>query len=183
MATRYGHRTRHRRSVQNAYVTGTTTSSNPAATQYPFPASPNGFQTVSNSPGNLQFFASKISTTASGYQSMLYSTYFGGGYPSAATGVPIIAVGGGIAVDPPPNTSPNMYFTGTTNMLNQIPTGLGLAPFPLFNAQQSCLNESGKNNCTVPANPDDHSGRLRRQDQPEPGCLQSGLLHLYRRQR
>jgi uncharacterized repeat protein (TIGR01451 family) len=41
-----------------------------------------------------------------------------------------------------------MYFTGTTNMLNQIPTGLGLAPFPLFNAQQSCLNESGKNNCT-----------------------------------
>ena len=134
--------------VQNAYVTGTTTSSNPATTLYPFPASPNGFQTVSNSPGNLQFFASKISTTASGYQSMLYSTYFGGGYPSPATGVPIIAVGGGIAADPAPNTSPNMYFTGTTNMLNQIPTGLGLAPFPLFNAQQSCLNESGKNNCT-----------------------------------
>ncbi len=135
-------------SDQNAYVTGTTTSSNPATTQYPFPASPNGFQTVSNSPGNLQFFASKISTTASGFESMLYSTYYGGGYPSAATGVPIIAVGGGIAVDPPPNTSPNMYFTGTTNMLNQISTGLGLAPFPLFNAQQSCLNESGKNNCT-----------------------------------
>ena len=134
--------------VQNAYVTGTTTSSNPTTTLYPFPASPNGFQTVSNSPGNLQFFASKISTTASGYQSMLYSTYFGGGYPSPATGVPIIAVGGGIAVDPAPNTSPNMYFTGTTNMLNQIPTGLGLAPFPLFNAQQSCLNESGQNNCT-----------------------------------
>jgi len=134
--------------VQNAYLTGTTTSSNPATTQYPFPASPNGFQTVSNSPGNLQFFASKISTTSSGYQSMLYSTYYGGGYPSAATGVPIIAVGGGIAVDPPPNTSPNMYFTGTTNMLNQIPSGLALASFPLFNAQQSCLNESGKNNCT-----------------------------------
>jgi hypothetical protein len=134
--------------VQNAYVTGTTTSSNPTRTLYPFPASPNGFQTVSNSPGNLQFFASQISTTTSGYQSMLYSTYFGGGYPSAATGVPIIAVGGGIAVDPAPNTSPNMYFTGTTNMLNQIPTGSGLAPFPLFNAQQSCLNESGKNNCT-----------------------------------
>jgi len=133
--------------VQNAYVTGTTTSSNTTQTLYPFPASPNGFQTVSNSPGNLQFFASKISTTASGYQSMLYSTYFGGGYPSAATGVPIIAVGGGIAVDPAPNTSPNMYFTGTTNMLNAIPTGLGLAPFPLFNAQQSCLNESGQTNC------------------------------------
>ena len=132
--------------VQNAYVTGTTTSSNQAQTVYPFPASPNGFQTVSN--GNLQFFASKISTTASGYQSMLYSTYFGGGYPSPATGVPIIAFGGGIAVDPAPNTSPNMYFTGTTNMLNQIPTGLGVAPFPLFNAQQSCLNESGQNNCT-----------------------------------
>ncbi len=135
-------------SDQNAYVTGTTTSSNKAQTLYPFPASPNGFQTQSNSPGNLQFFASQISTTASGYQSMLYSTYYGGGYPSPATGVPIIAVGGGIAVDPPPNNSPNMYFTGTTNMLNQIPTGLGLAPFPLFNAQQSCLNESGENNCT-----------------------------------
>jgi len=135
--------------VQNAYVTGTTTSSNAAQTQYPFPASPNGYQTVSNSPGNLQFFASKISTTASGYESMLYSTYFGGGYPSAATGVPIIAVGGGIAVDPAPNTSPNMYFTGTTNMLNLIPTGLGLAPFPLFNAQQSCLNLSGQTSCTL----------------------------------
>ena len=135
--------------VQNAYVTGTTTSSNTAQTLYPFPASPNGYQTVSNSPGNLQFFASKISTTASGYQSMLYSTYFGGGYPSAATGVPIIAVGGGIAVDPAPNTSPNMYFTGTTNMLNLIPTGLGLAPFPLFNAQQSCLNLSGQTSCTL----------------------------------
>ena len=135
--------------VQNAYVTGTTTSSNTAQTQYPFPASPNGYQTMSNTPGNLQFFASKISTTASGYQSMLYSTYFGGGYPSAATGVPIIAVGGGIAVDPQPNTSPNMYFTGTTNMLNLIPTGLGLAPFPLFNAQQSCLNLSGQTSCTL----------------------------------
>ncbi len=133
--------------VQNAYVTGTTTSSNSTQTLYPFPASPNGFQTVSNSPGNLQFFASKISTTASGYQSMLYSTYFGGGYPSAATGVPIKAVGGGIAVDPAPNTSPNMYFTGTTNMLNSLPTGLSVAPFPLFNAQQLCLNESGQKNC------------------------------------
>ena len=168
--------------VQNAYVTGTTTSSNPATTQYPFPASPNGFQTVSNSPGNLQFFASKISTTASGFQSMLYSTYYGGGYPSAATGVPIIAVGGGIAVDPPPNTSPNMYFTGTTNMLNQIPSGLALASFPLFNAQQSCLNESGKNNCTSQT-PTTTPGRLRCQNQPEPGCRQSGLRHLYRRQR
>ncbi|MGA2459125.1 MAG: SBBP repeat-containing protein [Terriglobales bacterium] len=138
-------------SVQNAYVTGTTTSSNPATTLYPFPASTNGYQTVSN--GNLQFFASKISTTGSGYQSMLYSTYFGGGYPSPATGVPIIAVGGGIAVDPPPNNSPNIYFTGTTNMLNVLPIGSTLAPFPLFNAQQSCLNESGVTSCTTAQQP------------------------------
>ncbi|MGO9274344.1 MAG: SBBP repeat-containing protein [Terriglobia bacterium] len=127
--------------VQNAYVTGTTTSSNPATTLYPFPASPNGYQTKSNNPGNPQFFASQISTTDSGYQSMLYSTYFGGGYPANAT-----AIGGGIAVDPAPNTSPNMYITGTTTMLGVVQNGA--APFPLFNAQQSCLNESGKTSCT-----------------------------------
>ena len=134
-------------SVQNAYVTGTTTSSNLAQTIYPFPASPNGFQTQSNSAGNLQFFASQISTTASGYQSMLYSTYFGGGYPANAT-----AIGGGIAVDPAPNTSPNMYITGTTTML-PVAGPSNEKPFPLFNAQQSCLNESGITSCTSPQTP------------------------------
>jgi hypothetical protein len=126
---------------QNAYVTGVTTSSNQASQQYPFPASPNGYQTISNSPGNLQFFASKINTTGSGSQSMLYSTYFGGGYPATA-----IAVGGGIAVDPS-GTTPNLYITGTTTMLNALPSGVTAAPFPLLDAQQSCLNEASKTNC------------------------------------
>ena len=126
---------------QNSYVTGVTTSSNNASQQNPFPASPNGYQTGSNSAGNLQFFASKINTIDSGFQAMLYSTYFGGGYPATA-----IAIGGGIAVDPS-STSPNMYFTGTTNMLNSLPSGVTAAPFPLLDAQQSCLNEATKTTC------------------------------------
>src|SRR5208282_4036872 len=39
-----------------------------------------------------------------------------------------------------------MYITGTTTMLGVVQNGA--APFPLFNAQQSCLNESGKTSCT-----------------------------------
>ncbi|MGA8540741.1 MAG: SBBP repeat-containing protein, partial [Terriglobales bacterium] len=127
---------------QNAYVTGVTTSSNAASQQSPFPASPSGYQTVSNSPGNPQFFASKIDTVASGSQSMLYSTYFGGGYPASA-----IAIGGGIAVDPSGPT-PNLYITGTTNMLNSLPSGVTAMPFPLLDAQQSCLNLASRTNCT-----------------------------------
>jgi len=136
----------------NAYVTGDTTSTNPASDG--FPANPNAFQPCPFGPvqsngtcpvasGPPQFFASKINTGGSGLQSMLYSTYFGGGNPVGAT-----AVGGGIAVDPSPNSEPNMYITGTTNML---PTagGNGEAKFPLFNAQQSCLNEaSNHGTCT-----------------------------------
>jgi len=124
---------------QNAYVTGVTSSSNAAAQLFPFPASPNGYQKMSNSPGNPQFFASKISTTVGGYLSMLYSTYFGGGVPAVAT-----AIGGGIAVDPSGPT-PSMYITGTTNML-PVAAGGG---FPLLDAQQSCLNEASKtSNCS-----------------------------------
>jgi len=65
---------------------------------------------------------------------MLYSTYFGGG---SFVGAPDANVGGGIAVDP--NNSPNMYFTGTTNMLPGTST---VAGFPLLNAQQTCLNQA-----------------------------------------
>ena len=136
----------------NAYVTGDTTSTNPASDN--FPANPNAFQPCPFGPvqsngtcpvanGPPQFFASKINTGGSGSQSMLYSTYFGGGNPVGAR-----AVGGGIAVDPSPSSEPNMYITGTTNML---PTtgGNGEAKFPLFNAQQSCLNEaSNHGSCT-----------------------------------
>ena len=119
----------------HAFLTGTTTSSNDQSGDG-FPSNGNGYQLVSNSPGNLQFFASKINTLGSGTQSMLYSTYFGGGNPVGAT-----AIGGGIAID----ASGNMYFTGATNMLQT--TGPNQEPkFPLFNAFQACLNQ----NCTTP---------------------------------
>ncbi len=127
---------------QNAYVTGDTTSSNTASNADGFPANPNGFQTVSNSPGNPQIFASKINTTGSGQLSMLYSTYFGGGFPGGAT-----ATGGGVAVDPAGNAV-NMYITGTTNMAKG-PGPNNEPGFPLVNAQQSCLDEASTTACTL----------------------------------
>jgi hypothetical protein len=134
--------------AQDAFVTGVTTSSNPATQLNPFPASPNGYQTVSNSPGNNQFFASKIYTGGTGAASVLYSTYFGGAIPAAAA-----AIGGGIAVDPPPAGTVNMYITGTTNMLPGTSTTPG---FPLFNAYQSCLDQASSTTCngTNPTNTD-----------------------------
>lgn len=131
----------------NAYLTGSTTSTNPISNY--FPANPNGYQTTSNAPANSsnypQFFASKLNPNASGQQSMLYSTFFGGGNP--ATGViagcsptSITPPCGGIAVD----TSGNMYITGTTNMLSVAGTN-NSAPFPILNAQQPCLNQSSTN--------------------------------------
>ncbi len=124
-------------SNQYAYVTGDTTSSNPCSDG--FPASCNGFQTVSNSPGNPQFFASKINTGGTGVLSMIYSTYFGGGNPVGA-----IANGGGIAVDSSQNGTANIYITGTTNMLPGGTNNGGLG-FPLYAALQSCLNQAGVN--------------------------------------
>ena len=122
-----------------AYLTGHTTSSNVASDALGFPANPNGFQAASNSPGNLQFFASKINPNGSGQLSMVYSTYFGGSNPVQA-----VAIGGGIAVDQSGST-PNMYITGTTNML---PKGLNGAPgFPLYAAQQACLNLASQTSC------------------------------------
>jgi len=114
--------------LQNAYVTGVTNSTNPASNG--FPANTIGYQTVSASPGNDQFFASMLATSGSnlGPQSMIYSTFFGGSTPAAAS-----VTGGGIAVDPVgANGSVNMYFTGSTNMQN----------FPLYNAYQGCLNNA-----------------------------------------
>ncbi len=126
-------------SNQYVYVTGTTTSNNPASNSNPFPANPNNaYQLASNAPPNTpgypQFFATKLNTASSSVYSLVYSTYLGGGNPAAP-----VANGGGIAVDP----SGNMYITGTTNML---PTGInGGLGFPLVNAFQSCLNQSGIN--------------------------------------
>ena len=124
-------------SLQNAYLTGVTTSTNDQSSG--FPANPNGFQRLSNAAAGInQFFASQINTTGSGAQSMIYSTYFGGGNFGGLTAQ---VSGGGIAVD----ASGNLYFTGTTNMLPAT-GGNGEIPYPLFNAYQGCLN----NNCTTP---------------------------------
>jgi hypothetical protein len=129
---------------QNAYVTGDTTSNNIASSSAPFPANPNGYQTSSNAAtGDPQFFASQINTSGSGPQSMLYSTYFGGGNPAGA-----IAVGGGIAVTPAAS-GVTMFFTGTTNML-PVAGASGQAAFPLLNAQQSCLNQPPNSTCASP---------------------------------
>ncbi len=124
-----------------AYVTGVTTSQ--IGISNGFPANAEGYQQQSNSPGNPQFFASKIYTAASGAQSMAYSTYFGGGN---FAGPPTANQGGGIAVDLS-TSNVNMYFTGTTNQLGVQGAG-GTAAFPLFDAQQSCLNGASETeNC------------------------------------
>jgi len=124
---------------QNAFVTGTTTSTDLPSQSVGFPANLNGYQQQSNG-GTSQFFASKINTAGSGFSSMLYSTYFGGGNPADAR-----TLGGGIALD----TNGNMYFTGSTNFQG---VGTTPPPFPLLNAQQTCLNEPSINaNCTNPA--------------------------------
>ena len=127
---------------QNAFVTGDTTSTNGPGNG--FPSNANGFQTTSNfATGGSQFFASKINTNGSGTLSMLYSTYFGEGYPATAT-----ATGGGIAVDSA-GTAVNMYITGTTNMPG-VTGPNGEPKFPVVNAQQSCLNDpSATTNCSA----------------------------------
>ena len=146
----------------NAYVTGTTTSTDVITG---FPSTPNAFQICPFEPaqtggtpcpvasGPPQFFASKINTAGSGTASILYSTYFGGGYPANAT-----ATGGGITVDPTANnannTNVNIYFTGTTNMLGGSGPN-GEAGFPLVNSYQSCLNQSGlTSGCASSSNTD-----------------------------
>ena len=101
-------------------------------------ANANGFQTVIELPaGTRQFFASKINTSGSGSLSMLYSTYFGGGNPAGATASRRWHCRGSYH-----EQSPNMYITGTTNMLPHGWTRTAKHSFPLFNAQQSCLNEA-----------------------------------------
>ena len=132
----------------NAYVTGTTTSTNDDSNG--FPANSSGFQICPYAPPQQpggcvvtgsapEFFASKIATTQSGAASMAYSTYFGGSNGTTSTG-------GGIAID----GSGNMYFTGSTNIAS-VASASGATAFPIFNAYQPCLNQPGVTSCSNPA--------------------------------
>ena len=114
-------------SDQNAYVIGTTTSTNTPTATSTFPATLGAYQTAPASGSTVQFFMSKVDPNLSGNSSLAYSTYFGGGNPS--TGV---AVGGGIAVD----INNNVYITGGTNFLHIGATN----DFPILNAYQGCLD-------------------------------------------
>jgi Beta-propeller repeat/Domain of unknown function DUF11 len=120
----------------DAFVTGITTSTNDQSNG--FPANPDGFQTTSFAPS--QFFASKINTKGTGSQSMIYSTYLGGGNPQSGQ-----TQGGGIAVD----TAGNMYITGATNFLPVDGPNQGEVRFPLNLAFQNCLDEASKTACTL----------------------------------
>ncbi|HXY03876.1 MAG TPA: SBBP repeat-containing protein, partial [Terriglobales bacterium] len=114
-------------SDQNAYVTGTTTSTNTPSSTSSFPATLGAYQTAPALGSRIQFFMSKVNPFQSGDSSLAYSTYFGGGNPSSG-----VAVGGGIAVD----ISNNVYITGGTNFVH-----VGAAnDFPILNADQGCLN-------------------------------------------
>ena len=121
----------------DVFVTGTTTSTDvanaSAGIQFPASTLPDGqaFQIISNAA--IQFFMTKINTTASRASSISYSTYFGGANFDTPTP---IAVGGGIAVD----TSGNVYFSGTTNFTYTGCSGCGSTDFPILNAYQPCLD-------------------------------------------
>lgn len=105
----------------NAYVTGITNSTD-------YPATAGSFQTTSPSPGNAEFFMSKVNTAGSGVSSLAYSTYFGGSNVAGA----VVAQGGGIAVD----QFDSVYITGGTNYQHTQAAG----DFPILNAFQSCLD-------------------------------------------
>jgi hypothetical protein len=125
----------------NAYVTGTTTSTN---TPPGFPATANAYQLASLAP--TQFFVSKITPTSTGTASLAYSTYFGGGNPQSGQ-----AVGGGIAVD----SSGNMYFTGGTSFLHIGGSPAPANDFPILNASQASLDCPTNAGCpTNPTAPD-----------------------------
>jgi len=141
----------------HAFLTGTTTSSNASSLSPPiyFPASylPAPYQLVPAQGSTIQFFVTEVNTRITGYSSIAYSTYFGGGNGT-------IAVGGGIAVD----TTDNIYFSGTTNFFNSGEGtngtgGLAAGDFPIANAYQPCLDTVPPTSfvppvtCTAPTSP------------------------------
>lgn len=119
------------------FVTGTTTSTDVGTTggsQFPATsATSNNLVPFQSAPlDTIQFFVTEVDTNNFGNFSIPYSTYFGGGITSSQA--PVIAKGGGIAVD----SNGNIYFDGTTNF---IFTGTSAGDFPIKNAYQPCLDQ------------------------------------------
>jgi Beta-propeller repeat/Domain of unknown function DUF11 len=112
----------------NAYVTGTTTSTD---SETGFPSTIGAYQTTSKAAN--QFFFTKVDPNASGSASLLYSTYFGGSSPSTGS-----VVGGGITVD----INSNAYITGGTNFIDM----------PILNAFQA-TNKGGYDIFVAEINP------------------------------
>lgn len=118
------------------FVTGTTTSTDQASPTDAFPAAGTGtaqkqpFQPLSRA--TTQFFVTKVNIRTPGINGIFYSTYFGG---ATVQSPPIIAIGGGIAVD----STGNIYFSGTTNFENSNTNPS--TDFPILNAYQPCLNQ------------------------------------------
>ena len=106
------------------YVIGITNSTD-------FPLAPVAGTFQSTLQGAKAFFISKVAPTSTGANSLSFSTYFGGGFPTTGT-----VTGGAIAVDNNANVS-NIYLTGGTTFLF---TGQNSqTDFPIKNAYQSCL--------------------------------------------
>jgi len=112
-----------------AFVTGTTASSN-------FPTTLGALQTTPKAVH--QSFFSRVDPNSSGTQSLMYSTYIGGGNPSTG-----MTLGGGIAVD----TNSNAYITGGTNFTDM----------PVLNAFQGTL-KAGVDAFVIKINPAGVSG-------------------------
>jgi hypothetical protein len=120
-------------SGSNAYVTGTTTSTEVGTG---FPSTLGAYQTAPRALN--QFFFTKVDPNTSGSGSVLYSTYFGGSSPSNGS-----VLGGGVAVD----SNSNAYITGGTNFTD----------IPLLNAYQG-LNEGGFDAFVAKINPSGVTG-------------------------
>jgi uncharacterized repeat protein (TIGR01451 family) len=106
----------------NAYVTGTTTSTE---VDTGFPSTLGSFSDVqypvTRRPGGTSsFFLTKVNPALPGLSSIPYSTYFGGSTPSNGE-----TLGGGVAVD----LNSNVYITGGTNFTDM----------PVLNAFQGTL--------------------------------------------
>ncbi|HST12682.1 MAG TPA: SBBP repeat-containing protein [Terriglobales bacterium] len=114
------------------YVIGITNSTD-------FPLAPVAGTFQSTLQGTNAFFISKVAPTSTGANSLNFSTYFGGGFPTTGT-----VTGGAIAVDNNANVS-NIYFTGGTTYLF---TGQNSqTDFPIRNAFQSCLGNPTLTTC------------------------------------